>query len=289
MLLELGTGWRWAVRAPPFLSFPFLAGGNAAAALEELSPKPKCTESQDGDRGGCDSARCSPALQDPPMARLALGGDEPCGRASCKLSCLCPTVGHPRHMLPSPCTHPWASLGGRGHPRPGWMDTACRNASLASLSCQAEDKFLLSQWPFGRQFIYLGCCSLIVHGNVYPKYLIAGLHKLRLPGEEAQAAVGTGTNVSSPGTAKVKDTFLLLPKKKSHPQHLKIRSLLIWPEASSSLPDEKRRRPNNSPFKNNIPDSTNSLNRESLKSANTPMRKDGRERERGRKEKAGYL
>lgn len=90
---------------------------------------------------------------------------------------------------PSPRTHPWVSLGGggTGHPHPGQMDTARRNASLASLSCQAEDKFLLSQWPFGRQFIYLGCCSLIVHGNVYPKYLIAGLHKLRLPGEEAQS------------------------------------------------------------------------------------------------------
>lgn len=99
-----------------------------------------------------------------------------------------------------------------GTPPSQWMGTVCRNASLASLSCHAEDKLLLSQWPFGRQLIYLGCCSLIVRGNVYPKYLIAALHKLRIPGEEAQAAAGAGTNVSAPGTAEVKDTFSLLPK-----------------------------------------------------------------------------
>lgn len=89
----------------------------------------------------------------------------------------------------TPCAPPGASLETL-HPRS--VGTVCRNASLASLSCQAEDKFLLSQWLFGRQFIYLGCRSLIVHGNVYPKYLIAGLHKRRLPGEEAQAAAGAG-------------------------------------------------------------------------------------------------
>lgn len=202
-------------------SFPCLAGGNASIALEELSPKLKCTESQDGDwggggGGGCDSTHRSPTLQEPPRARLALGGDEPCGRESCKFSCLCPTTGHPWHPLPCPVP-PYPLPGqprGDGHPHLSRMGTACRNASLASLSCQAEDEFLLSQWPFGRQFIYLGCCSLIVHGNVYPKYLIAGLHKLRLPGEEAQAAGRAGTNISSSGTTKVKDNFSLLPKNR---------------------------------------------------------------------------
>lgn len=113
---------------------------------------------------------------------------------------------------PSPPIHPQVSLGQRGDPHPRWRGAACRNASLASPSCQAKDKSLLSQWPLGRQFIYLGCCSLIVHGNVYPKYLIAGLHKRRLPGAAAQAAVGAGTHGFSLGTAKVKDTFSRLPK-----------------------------------------------------------------------------
>lgn len=163
--------------------------------------------------GGAVTAPAAPRLcrTPPPRARLALGGDEPCGREGCELSRLCPTVGHPQHMVPCPVP-PAPPLRGDGHPPPRWMGTACRNASLASPSCQAEDKFLLSQWPFGRQLIYLGCCSLIVHGNVYPKYLIPGLHKPRLPGEEAQAAARAGTNGSSPPTAKVIDTFSLLPK-----------------------------------------------------------------------------
>ena len=117
-----------------------------------------------------------------------------------------------RSPAPSPCTHPRVSLGaGGGHP-PSRADGHSQQKCQLGISRQAEDKFLLSQWPFGRQFIYLGCCSLIVHGNVYPKYLIAGLHKLRLPGEEVQAAVRAGINISSPGTTKVKDNFSLLPK-----------------------------------------------------------------------------
>lgn len=164
--------------------------------------------------GGAVTAPTAPQLcRTPHRARLAPGGDEPCGRESRELSCLCPTVGHPRYTLPCPVPpHLGQPRGGDRDPHPWWMGTVCRNASLAPPSCQAEDKFPLPQWPFGRQFIYLGCCILIVHGNVYPKYLIAGLHKLRFPGEEAQAAVRAGTNVSSPGTVKVKDTFCLLPK-----------------------------------------------------------------------------
>lgn len=41
--------------------------------------------------------------------------------------------------------------------------------------------------PFAGEFIYFGCCRLIVHGNVYPKYLTAALHKLRLPGAAVRA------------------------------------------------------------------------------------------------------
>lgn len=91
MLLELGTGWQWAVRAPPFL-----------ALLEEMLRQPwkSCLQSSSAQTarmgtggGGCDSTHRSPALQEPPRSRLALGGNEPCGRESCKFSCLCPTMG----------------------------------------------------------------------------------------------------------------------------------------------------------------------------------------------------
>lgn len=54
-------------------SFPFLAGGNASTALEEPSPKLKCTGSQDGDWGGCDSAHHSPALQEPSQGKAGTG------------------------------------------------------------------------------------------------------------------------------------------------------------------------------------------------------------------------
>lgn len=156
------------------------AAGNGRSGLLLPSPfRKKCFNSHQRATASTEACRDRDQGSAPSTPQLCRTQWALSSRRCCKL--LCPQFCHPEHVSPRlpPQEPQW------GPPSPGWEGTSSRNASLASVSFQAKEKFLVSQWPFGRQFIYLGCCSLIIHGNVYPKYLIAGLHKRRFPGEGA--------------------------------------------------------------------------------------------------------
>lgn len=112
-------------------SFPCLAGGNASIALEELSPKLKCTESQDGDWGGGGKAVIAPTA--PPLCKNPPGQgwhwevmSLVAGRAASSPVSAQPqvTLGT-RFPALSPHTHSRVNLGGMDTPiSVGWAQPA---------------------------------------------------------------------------------------------------------------------------------------------------------------------